>query len=87
MRGKAQVEDILEVHSAAVRELAEKLRATIKEIVPEATEKGYPGWHGMGYALEGRLFLRYIAYIPIWANSALSTGHYFLILIMLWSAT
>lgn len=30
-------------------ELAERLRALVRTTVPEAEERAYPGWHGIGY--------------------------------------
>lgn len=42
-------EDILKDHRAQVQEIAQKLRQIIKDAVPDATEKAYPGWHGIGY--------------------------------------
>jgi hypothetical protein len=42
-------EEILIGHTPEVRELCEKLRQLIKEAVPKAVEKAYPGWHGIGY--------------------------------------
>ena len=42
-------EDILAGHTAEVKALAQSLRKLIKKIIPEATEKAYPGWHGIGY--------------------------------------
>jgi hypothetical protein len=42
-------EDILDDHTDEVRALTEQLRSLIKETIPEATERAYPGWHGIGY--------------------------------------
>ncbi len=49
MKTKVHPEDILDGHSGPVRQIAEQLRTIIKEVVPEAVEKAYPGWHGVGY--------------------------------------
>jgi hypothetical protein len=42
-------EDILKDHNASVQEIAQKLRGIIKNAIPDANEKAYPGWHGIGY--------------------------------------
>lgn len=42
-------EDIIEEHTAPVRELARALRRLVRTTVSEASEKAYPGWHGIGY--------------------------------------
>src|SRR5262245_35465756 len=42
-------EEILADHAPPVRELAETLRGIVRAEVPEASEAGYPGWHGFGY--------------------------------------
>jgi len=42
-------EDILAGHTPEVQAVAESLRKLVKEAVPEAIEKAYPGWHGIGY--------------------------------------
>jgi hypothetical protein len=51
MRKKLEVspEDILNGHRPQVQAVAQKLRQIIKDAVPEATEKAYGGWHGIGY--------------------------------------
>ena len=43
-------EDILAGHQPAVQKLAEELRVLIRKMVPEAAEKAYPHWHGIGYS-------------------------------------
>ena len=42
-------ETILIGHSLKVRGLAQQLRRLVREVVPEATEQAYPGWHAIGY--------------------------------------
>lgn len=42
-------EDLLADHTPEVRALAGELRQLIRAAVPEATEKAYPGWQGIGY--------------------------------------
>ena len=48
-RSIATPEDILANHAAVVRELAESLRMLVRQAIPEATEKAYPVWRGIGY--------------------------------------
>ena len=43
------VSDILADHTREVRLLAERLRQIVRQTIPEATEKAYPHWHGIGY--------------------------------------
>ncbi len=45
----ASVDDILDGHLPEVREIFEGLRDLLREVMPEAVEKAYPGWHGIGY--------------------------------------
>lgn len=45
----ATPEDILAPFPDAVRTLADEVRALIRETVPGATERAYPGWRGIGY--------------------------------------
>lgn len=45
----ASTNDILASHSLAIHDLAEQLRSIILNTVPDATEKAYLGWHGIGY--------------------------------------
>jgi hypothetical protein len=45
-----QPEDILAGHVPSVQRLAERLRKVIRATVPEAVEKAYPHWHGIGYS-------------------------------------
>ncbi len=42
-------EDILEPCSPRVRKIAEEIRSLVHLVVPTATEKAYPGWHGIGF--------------------------------------
>ena len=43
-------EYILQNHSAEVQGITQKLRGIIKQAVPDAIEKAYLGWHGIGYS-------------------------------------
>src|SRR5258706_13467608 len=43
------VEDILKDHSVQVQGIAQRRRNIIKNAIPDAIEKAYPGWHGIGY--------------------------------------
>ena len=43
------VADILADHTREVRLLAERLRQIVHQAIPEAIEKAYPDWHGIGY--------------------------------------
>lgn len=43
------IESILSDHSPEVRQLAEQLRKLIKDTVPQAIERAYPGWRAIGY--------------------------------------
>ena len=45
-----QPEDILAGHQPEVQKLAEKMRKVIRLTIPEAIEKAYPHWHGIGYS-------------------------------------
>lgn len=49
--GSARVapETILTGHSRTVRALAEAVRSLVREVVPEAEERGNPGWHSINY--------------------------------------
>ena len=42
-------EDILSTHCETVRRIADQLRRLVLATVPEMTERGYPGWHGIGF--------------------------------------
>jgi hypothetical protein len=44
-----QPEDILAGHTPWVHERAQQLRDLIRTTLPDATERGYPGWHAIGY--------------------------------------
>jgi len=48
-RPTATPEDILRIHTPEVRAIVEHLRTLVKETVPEAEERVYPGWHAFGY--------------------------------------
>ena len=48
-RAAATSEAILASHTPEVRRIAQRLRDLIKDVVPEAAEAAYPGWHGIGY--------------------------------------
>jgi hypothetical protein len=43
------LEDLLDDHTPAVAELARQLRELIRSAMPDATERIYPGWHGIGF--------------------------------------
>ena len=45
----ATPEDILAPFAPEVRALAEELRALVRAAVPDAVERAYPGWKGIGY--------------------------------------
>jgi len=45
----ATPESILRDHRPEVQAIAQELRKLIKSVVPEAIEKSYSGWHGIGY--------------------------------------
>lgn len=40
---------ILTAHTPHVRALAERLRALVRDAMPDAREVAYPGWHAIGY--------------------------------------
>ena len=42
-------DDILQPCTPAVRKIAEEVRFLVRHVVPTATEKAYPGWHGIGF--------------------------------------
>ncbi len=42
-------EAILEDHDVFIQALVQRLRQLIKHTAPQAVEKAYPGWHGIGY--------------------------------------
>ena len=42
-------EELLAEHDPSVVELALRVRELILMVMPEATEKVYAGWHGIGY--------------------------------------
>jgi hypothetical protein len=48
-RSGVPAEEILEAHAPSIRALAEAVRALVREIVPEAEERGNPGWHSINY--------------------------------------
>jgi len=43
------IEDILDDHTPEVVDLTRQLRALIRSVMPDATERVYPGWHGIGF--------------------------------------
>ena len=43
------LEDLLEEHTAAVVDLVMELRNLIRSAMPDAAERVYPGWHGVGF--------------------------------------
>ena len=48
-RSSITPEQLLADYPPPVRELAEQLRQLVKGLVPEAMERAYPGWRGIGY--------------------------------------
>jgi len=42
-------EEIIEEHTAPVRRLVRNVRRLVSSTVLEATERAYPGWHGIGH--------------------------------------
>ena len=50
-------ESIVGGHTIEIRATVERLRGTILDALPDATEVGYPGWHAIGYRLgkQGRV--------------------------------
>ena len=42
-------DDILTPHTPTIRALGRRLRTLIREILPSTTERGYAGWHAIGY--------------------------------------
>src|SRR5512134_3744262 len=43
------VDSVLDGHAPHVREIVERLRAIIREAVPEAVESANPVWHSLSY--------------------------------------
>jgi hypothetical protein len=43
------IDELLEHHTPAVADLVLRLRDAIRTALPDATEKVYPGWHGVGF--------------------------------------
>ena len=43
------IEDILDDHTPEVVDLTLQLRALIRSVMPDATERVYPGWRGIGF--------------------------------------
>lgn len=46
---EATPEEILGPCSPGVRRIAEEVRSLVRHVVPTATERAYPGWHGIGF--------------------------------------
>lgn len=46
---EATPEEILEPCSPLVRRISEEVRSLVRHVVPTATERAYPGWHGIGF--------------------------------------
>jgi hypothetical protein len=42
-------DELLDDHTPAVRALAQRLRRLVRSVCPEASERVYPGWHGLGF--------------------------------------
>jgi hypothetical protein len=47
--GHLSIEGLLEEHSPEVAELARHVIVLIRSVIPDATERVYPGWHGIGF--------------------------------------
>ena len=43
------IEDLLNEHTSAVVQLMRELRDLVRSSMPDATERIYPGWHGIGF--------------------------------------
>ena len=43
------LEDLLEDHTPSVGELVRQLRELFRSVMPDATDRIYPGWHGIGF--------------------------------------
>jgi len=41
--------ELIAEHTAPVRDLIEQVRAAVRGAMPEAEERVYVGWHGLGY--------------------------------------
>jgi hypothetical protein len=46
---EADPEEILRSCPPGVRRIAEEVRSLVRHVVPTATERAYPGWHGIGF--------------------------------------
>ena len=42
-------DELLDDHTPAVRALTQRLRRLVRSVGPEASERVYPGWHGLGF--------------------------------------
>jgi hypothetical protein len=49
MPGVSSIEDLLADSTPEVGELTFRLRDLIRSVMPDATERIYPGWHGIGF--------------------------------------
>jgi len=47
---KTTPSDILVEHSPSIRTLTRTLQQIVKRTIPDAIEKAYPGWRGIGYS-------------------------------------
>ena len=57
-------EPVLDKMSPEVRALAQQLRALIKEVMPQATEKTHLGWGTIAYAAGGKMRDVVVALLP-----------------------
>jgi hypothetical protein len=57
-------EPVLDKMSPEVRALAQQLRALIKEVMPQATEKAHLGWGTIAYAAGGKMRDVVVALLP-----------------------
>ena len=49
MKKDIRPQDIINEHLPHVQKITQQLRKLIKQTIPEASEKAYPTWHGIGY--------------------------------------
>jgi hypothetical protein len=48
MPGEPPIADLLDDHTAEIADLVMEVRRLIRSVMPDATERTYLGWHGMG---------------------------------------
>ena len=47
------VEEFLAAYPPAIRDLAGQTRALVRQVLPTADERVYPGWRSIGYSATG----------------------------------